>query len=152
VNRKLATLLAGVVAASAALLAVHPSDAAPVVQAQSVFNGHVYMFRDAQALGGVDWASPLNGIPTDCNNVPFFRWAIPYPARITVSSIQVQTVGDTPHCNAVGVYSSLSQVWFFACVGQYWKGYDFGWGPGGYFNDRIGYVDLRYSSGCGLYN
>jgi hypothetical protein len=150
VNKRLATLLAGVVAASAALLAVHPSEAAPVA-AQRVYNGHVYMFRDAQAQGGVDWASPSNGIYTDCQNVSFLRWEIPYPARVRVSSIQVQTVGDTPHCNMVGVYSSVSHVWFFACVSRYWKGFDFGWGPGGYFNDRVGYVDLRYSPSCGLY-
>ena len=145
-RRRLSTVLAGVIAASAALLSVHPSEAAQ--QSQQASYGHVYLFRDAQAQGGIDWAA---SVPTDCQNVSFLRWEIPYPARVRVSSIQVQTIGDTPHCNMVGVYSSVSRVWFFACVSRYWTGFDFGWGPGGYFNDRVGYVDLRYSPNCGLY-
>jgi hypothetical protein len=129
------------------------SQPAEAAQAKST-TAAVYLYRDYDALGGVDWAETQTGsspIWIDCNAISFYRWDIPYPARITVSSIQLFADSQTQHCNYVGVYSSLSQTWYFQCAGIYARGYNFGWNPGGYYNDRIGYVDVRYNSSCGLY-
>lgn len=151
-RRKLSTLLAGVVAAGAALFAVHPAVAAVVPVPAGLSPATLTTFYD----GGYVGFMALTNISDDCDYSGYgSHWGSFNQQWWNLSSIRYNrgTSGQT-YCNAIFIHNhSGNQAWYGECLSSADSGiYVFReFYAGSYFNDNVDGWQLKRWDGCALY-
>ncbi len=145
-RKKISTLLVGVVAASAALLAV-PAEAAPAqttsVQAVPIVQDQVVIYTHADYKEEITRRS----VPTCTASGDYWQLNLLDASRISSVLLWVPNPTGT-RCNRMGVQSA-DGPWYFTCISK-WKWGIPNFGPG--YNDNTLMVWVAHDPRCPAWN
>lgn len=148
-HKKLASLLVGVVAAGAALLAVQPAAAAPVPTLASLSPATVTSFNDMNYVGFLaQWT-----VTQDCDNLGYhWTWGSTNSLWWMGHSSVKYNIGNSGfhRCNRIAVRAIETGQWSPRCINGIGTANEGIWWYGAPWNDKVSGYALNYDPSCPL--